>query len=88
MMIISGLNTFTLSHCGWQTSATRLYVVCYRPHVLAFVPNWWLAFIRTGLSSLLISAYLGALIVFSPCFEFSTLLHIKSTALLRENIIT
>ena len=34
---ISGLNTFTLSHCGWQTPPVQLYGICYRiAHALLF----------------------------------------------------
>ncbi len=48
---------------GWQTALTTALHSSLPHYIRSSVPDWWLTFIWAGLSSLLISAYLGALII-------------------------
>ena len=60
---ISGLDTFTLAHCGWQTALPVASYDLLPPHTHSSVPCRWLTVTRAGLSNLLILALLGALII-------------------------
>ena len=58
---ISGLNTFTLTHCGWPTAFATASHYSLPPSMCSLVPGCWLGFTWAGLSSLIILALLGAL---------------------------
>ena len=63
--IISGLNTFTLSHCGWRTALASASHSLLPYYVRGSVLDCWLGFIQVGLSNLYVPASLGALITIS-----------------------
>ena len=60
---ITGLNTFTLSHCGWQTALATASCYLLPPNMCSSVTGCWLDFSCAGLSSLMALALLGTLII-------------------------
>ena len=60
---ISGLNTFTLAHCGWSTALATASRYLLPPNMCSAVTGCWLNFSCAGLASLIALALLGTLIM-------------------------